>query len=147
MYKVCMYFVLHINMNISLYFQGKEVIEYYINELLEEGVTYIPPFVAPPSTETSPVTEPELADETTVPQHTSVSSRSTVLRSVASSGGESLQDAALVVGAEASDSDDSDAFEDALGSPPHDASFMQLGATAQSLTVKGKTILSDELRL
>ena len=26
-------------------FQGKEVIEYYINELLEEGVRYIPPWL------------------------------------------------------------------------------------------------------
>lgn len=28
-------------------FQGKEVIEYYINELLSEGVTHIPPWTSP----------------------------------------------------------------------------------------------------
>ena len=28
-------------------FQGKEVIEYYINELISEGVTYIPPWTDP----------------------------------------------------------------------------------------------------
>ena len=27
--------------------QGKEVIEFYINELISEGVTYIPPWVGP----------------------------------------------------------------------------------------------------
>lgn len=32
-------------------YQGKEVIEYYINELLNEGITYIPPWVGPPEEE------------------------------------------------------------------------------------------------
>ena len=32
---------------LCLYFQGKEVIEYYINELLSEGITYIPPWTDP----------------------------------------------------------------------------------------------------
>jgi hypothetical protein len=36
--------------------QGKEVIEYFINQLHEDGITHIPPWVGPAATETTPAT-------------------------------------------------------------------------------------------
>ena len=40
----------------DLTFQGKEVIEFYINEVISQGTTYIPPWTGPPA-EKLPITD------------------------------------------------------------------------------------------
>jgi hypothetical protein len=73
-----------------LLLQGKEVIEYYINELISEGITYIPPW-----------TDPNRGQHCVLPKHEDAPSQDSGLRSRSNSVASTHSQNSLVLGATA----------------------------------------------